>query len=187
MKQGKINRSTKLLTDLFIIGRNKKRVIDITARAWLIWDFWGRVMMLGLWIWPRRPLTLLYWEPLCNDWGHTGSSPPRALSSPQDVAALISWQHVNTDNQFILWLYGHVCCVSSVWWKWWITAGKHQENEEREIFSWHLRSTQIESRPCTECLCSSVCQVFPVFYFLYFCIEIGFFLPSIFGKKKLPF
>ncbi len=36
-----------------------------------------------------------------------------------------------------------------------------------------LCSTQIELRPCTECLCSSVYLAFPVFYLLCHCMEGG--------------
>ncbi len=54
---------------------------------------------------------------------------------------------------------------------------------EQDIFHQRLRSTQIELRPCTECLCSSVYQAFPVFYLLYHCIDIGIFFSSIFFLK----
>ncbi len=78
-----------------------------------------------------------------------------------------------------------MCCVSSVSSD---NGGSRQEAAGgREIFSWRLRSTQTESRPWTECLCSSVQQTFPVFDLLYHCTETGLFFSSIFDQnnKKL--
>ncbi len=55
---------------------------------------------------------------------------------------------------------------------------------EIEIFNRRLRATQTEYRPRTECLFSSVYQAFPVFNFLYHCLETGIFFSTIFAPLQ---
>ncbi len=72
--------------------------------------------------------------------------------------------NITRAHSLILWRLKHVYGVSSVtsdnvgsW------QGRTRRTREPKIFSQCLRFTQIEQRPCTECLCSSVNQLFQCF------------------------